>query len=212
MRSGRHVGWLAERCRYNRRERVFAEEWRRENRRENRNDWTWLSLLQKLFLRNPESVFGFARPRIVISRREEYIVATVIQWLGTNVGWCFLNTCVERCGYRIVREDREVGKEYEGNFSDGTRDASEWYNACTQKAEQIPVRYVKRPWVKKHYRQRVEYGHLRCGWCGAEERASAFMAEQRSMPRICPGLSNPEPIQSPVTEAATYPELETENL
>jgi hypothetical protein len=35
------------------------------------------------------------------------LIATVIQWLGSNVGWCFLTGCIERCGYRIIRIEDE---------------------------------------------------------------------------------------------------------
>lgn len=35
--------------------------------------------------------------------REVAIMASLIQWLGTNVGFAFLESALKRCGYRIER-------------------------------------------------------------------------------------------------------------
>ena len=39
----------------------------------------------------------------LVSHREATIAATLIQWLGTNVGFCFLESALKRCGYKIVK-------------------------------------------------------------------------------------------------------------
>lgn len=36
-----------------------------------------------------------------LTRREYQIIATVIQWLGSNVGFAFLQECLRQAGYRI---------------------------------------------------------------------------------------------------------------
>lgn len=36
-----------------------------------------------------------------LTLREQKIIASIIQWLGTNCGFGFLMTCLERCGYNI---------------------------------------------------------------------------------------------------------------
>lgn len=41
-----------------------------------------------------------------LTEREHRIIATIIQWLGTNVGFSFLRLCLERCGYEIVRKTK----------------------------------------------------------------------------------------------------------
>lgn len=44
--------------------------------------------------------------------RDRQIAATVIQWLGTNVGMCFLDQALARAGYRVVRIPEErVGQD-----------------------------------------------------------------------------------------------------
>ena len=46
-----------------------------------------------------------------ITKRDACIVATVIQWLGSNVGFDFLRTCLEKCGYRLDRIDNQQFNE-----------------------------------------------------------------------------------------------------
>jgi hypothetical protein len=38
-----------------------------------------------------------------LSHREATIAATLIQWLGTNVGFCFLENALKRCGYKSTK-------------------------------------------------------------------------------------------------------------
>lgn len=49
----------------------------------------------------PANEPGFELP---LSSRERRIVSTVIQWLGSSVGFDFLNLALKRAGYRIVKE------------------------------------------------------------------------------------------------------------
>jgi hypothetical protein len=44
------------------------------------------------------SVIVYLLPRT----SHRYVAATLIQWLGTNVGWAFLTEAVRRCGYKLV--------------------------------------------------------------------------------------------------------------
>lgn len=41
-----------------------------------------------------------------INNRDRMIVATVIQWLGSNCGMCFLGEALERFGARIVYDKK----------------------------------------------------------------------------------------------------------
>jgi hypothetical protein len=43
-----------------------------------------------------------------LTLREQKIIATIIQWLGTNVGFSFLTECLDKCGYHIVRKEKEI--------------------------------------------------------------------------------------------------------
>ncbi len=40
--------------------------------------------------------------------REVAIMASLIQWLGTNVGFCFLESALKRCGYRITKIEEKA--------------------------------------------------------------------------------------------------------
>jgi hypothetical protein len=40
-----------------------------------------------------------------ITERDRIITATVIQWLGSNVGLAFLQESLRRCGYDVVKRD-----------------------------------------------------------------------------------------------------------
>lgn len=85
-----HVGKWADRN--NAREVAFAHVWRNENR-PRQALWLpggWGCTLELLLGRQ-------------VTQAEAKDFATVIQWLGSDVGWSFLNGAVERCGYKIVK-------------------------------------------------------------------------------------------------------------
>ncbi len=111
------------------RERIFGEHWRREND-ERRGD----GILQKLMVRpdkpGKESFsrrLGFGGPRVfIIGRIEAKIAASVVEWLGTNVGFGFLTGVLRECGFDLVprkewnkmaavRECTSVSKQWSGN-------------------------------------------------------------------------------------------------
>jgi hypothetical protein len=47
-----------------------------------------------------------------LTEREQRIIATIIQWLGTNVGFSFLSTCLKKANYDIqeVKKPVEIPK------------------------------------------------------------------------------------------------------
>jgi hypothetical protein len=45
--------------------------------------------------------------KIIATDREKRIVATVIQWLGTNCGRSFLHEALKRCGAKIVYKEEQ---------------------------------------------------------------------------------------------------------
>jgi hypothetical protein len=109
-------------------EKVFMEAWDKENRpRPGVNDG--LPIAQGLMNVPSEAALNFEgeqrddtrRPDLFTSNyggwgervcvykltpRENQILATVIQWLGTNCGFGFLSECLERSGYHIVSSNR----------------------------------------------------------------------------------------------------------
>lgn len=115
-----HRGLQYRRNKYpsNYRERVFSEEWEKECAAVRGTNYGQ-GILQDLMLvpnnHAPDrfkglwptfDVFGWwgVRWAFVINQRDATIAATVVQWLGTNCGFCFLEKVLRRCGYRLVRD------------------------------------------------------------------------------------------------------------
>lgn len=100
-KEAQNIGAFSERVNHNDRELAFQQQWIKENRME-RGINMGNGILQDLFT--------FQRQRsnlkdieLEISKRERMIVATVIQWLGTNCGWSFLELSLKKCGYKITK-------------------------------------------------------------------------------------------------------------
>jgi len=113
-------------------EKAFADQWEEENE-ERRGINYGQGLLQDLFIERRSVLTQWTT---VISRRERWIAATVIQWLGTNCGFAFLIRCLNKCGYSIeettqrdnVRNMRSLKERAEllNNQEDGLHQAQEW--------------------------------------------------------------------------------------
>lgn len=92
----KHVGLHANRLNHpcSVKEEAFARRWRNEN-----SPPAYINsgrgVLDHLLYHSPDqrSFTGES------TEREETIAASVIQWLGTNVGWCFLEETIEDCGF-----------------------------------------------------------------------------------------------------------------
>jgi hypothetical protein len=110
------AGLHADRLKPNRenpREVAFAEKWKQENE-PSRN----LDLLALLF-RVPCSrddpacvnslglgaMGGYCKlPIGEPTERDRIVASTLVQWLGSNVGFGFIQEAIEKCGYKIVRK------------------------------------------------------------------------------------------------------------
>ncbi len=95
----------------NPREVAFAETWKKQDRR------VPIGLLEVPCESNdPECVGGrsgfgngpFKLPVGPCTERDEIVIATVIQWLGSNCGMSMLGEALRRCGYRICKEDGTI--------------------------------------------------------------------------------------------------------
>lgn len=99
-----NIGHRVERIKYNDLEKAFHETWLKWNEPRvgvNYGNGT----LQDLFIEKGER--PFSRKWIAdISNRERWIVATVIQWLGTNVGMAFLHEALGAAGMYIVQKTK----------------------------------------------------------------------------------------------------------
>ena len=83
-------------------ERAFADAWEDKNK-PGPLDFGH-GILQDLMFRNrPGEIVDrhFKRVPFWITQREAVIVATIIQWLGTNCGFGFLRTVLQKCDYAI---------------------------------------------------------------------------------------------------------------
>lgn len=78
----------------NLREVAFATQWQREHEHSD--------LLQALFAM--PCVYG-GKVKFPLgdmpTERDRKVAATVVQWLGSNVGFSFLSEALKQCGYRI---------------------------------------------------------------------------------------------------------------
>jgi hypothetical protein len=105
--KGLHVRRLNE---HNPREVAFAAQWDQEHE--------WRDVLQSLCspecdpddkgavrVWNPGSLTGYRLfPLGETTERDRIIAATVVQWLGSNVGMSFLHEALGRCGYRVEKK------------------------------------------------------------------------------------------------------------
>lgn len=99
-----HVGMHAKRmdypCHSSDRERAFADRWRHENKK---------SAHVLTHLLNPRIVKNSLGWDVQVidhypTQEEATLAATVIQWLGTHVGFDFVRLALKDCGYRLVNE------------------------------------------------------------------------------------------------------------
>lgn len=136
MKQVRHIGFRVERCRHGLLERVFAEKWLAENAQHRHSG----GVLQTLFLR-PDSTGRHYRPaRLFINRRDAFVAATVVQWLGTNVGYGFLTDCLKRAGLVILDKDRyEVlwSRERSNNEPSTPGISDQYYALHTQQGYEV---------------------------------------------------------------------------
>ncbi len=89
----KHVGNCPERRNiWNPAEKVYAERWEKENIRvPGLNGGR--GYLELLLNECPYTDHGLYRPVSEITQRDAYVAATVIQWLGTNIGRCLIEEC-----------------------------------------------------------------------------------------------------------------------
>lgn len=106
MSELKHEGNRPDRARDLMPERVFAEEWKKENERVLAVNFGLIAL--ELILNSnllTQQAFGhnyFADLDRRPTQRDATVAATVIQWLGTNCGKCFLDRCETQ-----VKQERE---------------------------------------------------------------------------------------------------------
>lgn len=95
-------GYMLERTEHNPREMAFYEQWQKENEpRAGVNSGN--GILQDLFIESRAFDHPFTKRWVLqINNRDRMIAATVIQWLGSNVGMCFLDETLKRFNAHIT--------------------------------------------------------------------------------------------------------------
>lgn len=80
-------------------EKIFAEEWVKINK----NKIYDFGLLQTLFFVKDINNISPGYLLLKITPIQRCIVATVIQWFGSNCGFSFLVDCLKECGYKLEK-------------------------------------------------------------------------------------------------------------
>jgi len=99
----KHEGFWSNRLKYdNPRELAFAERWKKENELGN--------ILAHLLTKTKGMPLSFnlydkVEHLAPYDQQSASIAATVIQWLGSNVGFNFLRISLENCGYTIKEKE-----------------------------------------------------------------------------------------------------------
>lgn len=107
--STRHKnrGRFYDRTKHNPLEKALADGWEKENvRRPNVN--LGQGILQDLFIERGDHVALSNKLVHRITDDERMVAATVVQWLGTNCGRCFLEECLRECGYEITKNKKKL--------------------------------------------------------------------------------------------------------
>ena len=89
-------GACAERTQFDSMERSFLDHWQEANEARQGYNGNRTALECALTEQNP------AMPQIrVPTRRDKYVAASVVQWLGTPVGFSLLRAALNDCGYTV---------------------------------------------------------------------------------------------------------------
>ena len=89
---------------HNPRERVFAELWEQQNDAKRMSTGVLLALLTKDVVNDLYSRRDREWIDTPMTTRDMRVAATVVQWLGSNVGMGFLEEALRACGYQLTQE------------------------------------------------------------------------------------------------------------
>lgn len=93
-------------------ERVFAEEWQKENQRQGAVNFGLIAL--ELILNTKPLGHLYADDIDHPTQRDATVAATIIQWLGTRCGVCFL----DRVHARIEQEREMERRRFDAKWND----------------------------------------------------------------------------------------------
>ena len=114
IKPGLHVSRLRPEA-SNPREVAFAESWAKDNKYSDILDLLFRTSCDK---DDPDCINRFEfnvwingyqkMPIGEPTERDRIVAATVIQWLGSNCGFSMIMEALEKCGYRIARNDNDT--------------------------------------------------------------------------------------------------------
>ena len=101
--GSKNLGWKTNRLKFdpNDIENAFSKHWKHENKKMRGMNYG-CGILQDLFFEQSNSLRTPACFLKIINR-DRLVAATVIQWLGTNVGFCWLREVLKKAGYEIKK-------------------------------------------------------------------------------------------------------------
>lgn len=103
-RESRALGSPVEGCTYVNREAVFQAAWAAEH---DRFTDTAQLLMERPLKDGEKRCLFFRGPfAFILNYRDRVIIATVIQWLGSNIGFAFLMSALAACGYEVRRKEK----------------------------------------------------------------------------------------------------------
>lgn len=94
-RVKKYIGKFHDRIKFNHVEKAFADEWEKVNIPERMIN-NGFGILEAI-------VFSEGKDR-ELTKEEVVTASTIIQWLGSNIGFCFLQDALARCDYQIVHK------------------------------------------------------------------------------------------------------------
>ena len=102
--GSKNLSWRSDRLKFNSNdiENAFSSHWKKENERVIGISYGE-GILQNLFF-DIVNKYNDIECMLEINNRDRLVAATVIQWLGTNVGFCFLKETLSDAGYKIVKK------------------------------------------------------------------------------------------------------------
>lgn len=98
--KGAYFGRIKFGCLSSKREGAFSSAWREINKRVSFLNYGF-GTLENLFIHHEKM---FVVTALKIKSRDRFIAATVIQWLGTNVGFCWLEEVLGELGYKLEKK------------------------------------------------------------------------------------------------------------
>lgn len=105
LAESEHVGISVDRIHHCEREKAFHDQWKKKNEAIRGINFGE-GILQDLFINANVQSMNIRKWELEITKRERMIVATVIQWLGSNIGMEFLSSTLKKCGYEIVKKQQ----------------------------------------------------------------------------------------------------------